>query len=289
MSKPSNIKTLTQPAQTEEVVQEYMDNLLADMFPDIPDHPVNNVVELAQPELENQVEEEVADVLEADQSITEGQKDLAVESRVSAEPTAVAQTEAQTESTALNSVDDVDTQSLAQTKPEHLEDDIQSNGAVQEEVEKRYPQAPIWAQEEFDVLLFEVCGLKLAVSMEALGRIIKVDHEPNHLIGRPDWFLGAYNEAENHYYVVDTAKYIMPEKGFDLSESGYEYVIQMQHSKWTLACQKLHTTVRLHPESVKWRTEKGKRPWLAGTVVDQMCALVHVDSLIEILDEAAAS
>ncbi|EAT12583.1 hypothetical protein HF888_11805 [Bermanella marisrubri] len=285
MSKPTNIKTLTQPAQTEEVVQEYMDNLLAETFPDIPDHPVNNVVELAQPEPEKDVIEDVENVdleskVEVHKPITEADTQLATETKEVTE---------QAIEHAIETKPDVPIETSGETSVNDIVDARPEENIDSKPIEKRYPKAPDWAQEEFDVLLFEVCGLKLAVSMEALGRIIKVDHETNHLIGRPDWFLGAYNESDNHYYVVDTAKYIMPEKGFDLSESGYEFVIQMQHSKWTLACQKLHTTVRLHPESVKWRTEKGKRPWLAGTVVDQMCALVHVDSLIEILNEAAAS
>jgi len=151
-------------------------------------------------------------------------------------------------------------------------------------VEKRFPQAPIWAQHAFDVLLFDVCGLKLAVPMDTLGRIIKTDAELTHLIGRPNWFMGAYNEAEQPLYVVDTAKYIMPEKGFDLTESGFSYLIQLQRTQWTLACQNVHTTVRLQPDQVKWRSQQGKRKWLAGTVIDHMCALIHVDTLVEILE-----
>ena len=149
----------------------------------------------------------------------------------------------------------------------------------------RYPQAPVWAQQPFDVLLFNVCGLKLAVPMEALGRIIKVEHETSQLIGRPDWFMGAYNEQEHHFYVVDTAKYIMPEKGFDQATTGFEYLIQLQRSKWTLACQAVHTTIRLEPEQVKWRSNHSSRQWLAGTVIEHMCALITVDSLIELLEK----
>lgn len=149
----------------------------------------------------------------------------------------------------------------------------------------RYPQAPVWAQQSFDVLLFNVCGLKLAVPMEALGRIIKVEHETSQLIGRPDWFMGAYNEHEHHFYVVDTAKYIMPEKGFDQATTGFEYLIQLQRSKWTLACQAVHTTIRLEPEQVKWRSNHSSRQWLAGTVIEHMCALITVDSLIELLEK----
>jgi purine-binding chemotaxis protein CheW len=155
------------------------------------------------------------------------------------------------------------------------------------EVEKRFPKAPAWAQEPFDVLLFDVCGLKLAVPMGSLGKIIKVEHETHQLIGRPDWFIGAYQEGEEHLYVVDTAKYIMPEKGYDLERDGFGYLIQLQRSKWTLACKQVHTTVRVEPDHVKWRSSEGKRQWLSGTIIEHMCALIHVDKLVEILNANA--
>ncbi|MFT6155057.1 MAG: purine-binding chemotaxis protein CheW [Bermanella sp.] len=155
---------------------------------------------------------------------------------------------------------------------------------LEPEVEKRFPKAPGWAQEAFDILLFDVCGLKLAVPMESLGKIIKVERETNQLIGRPDWFIGAYNESDEHLYVVDTAKYIMPEKGYDLEAEGFAYLIQLQRSKWTLACKQVYTTVRIEPDQVKWRSSNGKRQWLSGTVIEHMCALIHVDKLIEILN-----
>ena len=107
------------------------------------------------------------------------------------------------------------------------------------------------------------------------------------MIGRPKWFIGAYIENEQHLYVVDTAQYIMPEKGFNLAEDGFDYVIQLQRSKWSLACKKVHKTVKLQPDQVKWRSQQGKRQWLSGTVVDHMCALIHVDSLIDLLEAEA--
>lgn len=148
----------------------------------------------------------------------------------------------------------------------------------------RYPNAPVWAQTEVDCLLFDVCGLKLAVPMEMLGRIIKLEDELNFIIGKPDWFLGVLNDEEHRLSAIDTALYIMPEKGKRLSESGYTHLLQLQRSNWTLACSKVYHTVRLHPDDVKWRSANGKRPWLAGTVIQHMCALLQVDTLIHLLE-----
>jgi purine-binding chemotaxis protein CheW len=148
----------------------------------------------------------------------------------------------------------------------------------------RYPQAPVWAQMEFDCLLFDVCGLKLAVPMEMLGRIIKLDQELNFIIGKPDWFLGVLNDNEYRLSAIDTALYIMPEKGKRLSDSGFTHLLQLQRSNWTLACSKVYHTVRIHPNDVKWRSINGKRQWLAGTVIQHMCALIQVDTMIKLLD-----
>ncbi|WP_396587178.1 chemotaxis protein CheW [Bermanella sp. R86510] len=267
----NKVKTSAKPAQVDEVVQEYMDSLLVDTFPDIPvgTDTSSNVVELA-PKVDVATPDVKHEVKAEPQPQVETKVETKIESKVELKETVEPKVE----------------ESVAAKVEEKVEEKVETEQKT--ETPLAYPKAPPWAQQEFDVLLFEVCGLKLAVTMEALGRIIKSEHETNTLIGRPDWFLGAYHESEQHYYVVDTARYIMPEKGFDLSQQGYQYIIQMQHSKWTLACQKLHTTVRLHPDDVKWRTANGKRQWLAGTVVDHMCALIHVDSLIDDLDAQAS-
>jgi len=46
--------------------------------------------------------------------------------------------------------------------------------------------------------------------------------------------------------------------------------------------------VRISPDQVKWRSTQGKRPWLAGTVIEHMCALIHVDSLVALLESENA-
>lgn len=338
--------------KSQTAVQEYMDTMLTDLFPSIPDaEPIEPVAAEPQvnlevvtpdtatqfianepdetiaqsaPELsvaETQVEPQLEVVVdepavEQSEDVTTAELDphlaeeiehvteLAEETQVETEPVietvvegpvveeAVAQPE--TIQPEPSQAESIQTEPLKTEPAEALavpETETETTEQVQEtrEVgvppeELRYPNAPEWAQEDFDVLLFDVCGLKLAVPMETLGRIIKVEHETNNLIGRPDWFIGAYSEAEQRLFVVDTAKYIMPEKGFDLGEEGYDYIIQLQRTQWTLACKNVQTTVRIQPDQVKWRSAQGKRKWLAGTVVDHMCALLHVDSLVDLLE-----
>jgi purine-binding chemotaxis protein CheW len=44
--------------------------------------------------------------------------------------------------------------------------------------------------------------------------------------------------------------------------------------------------ITLVPEDVKWRSDRSKRPWLAGTVKDHMCALLDIPRIGQLLIEA---
>mgnify|MGYP000169437491 CR=1 FL=1 len=282
------------------VVQDYMDSLLADLFPEVEAESVSEKTE-AELQVTPELEAEPKALPEPE---PEPQSIAAIQdtnppsvSEISVQPERTEQTEL----VATPALSEPVSAPIKEVAPSFVGEEatpIQGN-EVEPQVEVSvnspqelealpYPNAPPWAQQEFDVLLFDVCGLKLAVSMEALGRIIKVEHELNQLIGRPGWFMGAYTEPEQSLYVVDTAKFIMPEKGFDLNEVGFEYIIQLQRSHWTLACKEVYSTVRISPDQVKWRSTQGKRPWLAGTVIEHMCALIHVDSLVALLESENA-
>ncbi len=287
MSGPGSQK----PVKVDVVVQDYMDSLLADLFPDIQD-------EIEQPPqlLVTEVLPAAAEVEITAQTVLKEQDEFTAPSittqPVSTPPDAPQPLEQPQNNTELagTTVEPIIAQVAEITLPIEVNTDapevIKPEIAVTTELieERAYPSAPVWAQQAFDVLLFDVCGLKLAVCMESLGRIIKVEQELNQLIGRPAWFMGAHIENEQSLYVVDTAKFIMPEKGYDLAEQGFEFIIQLQRSNWSLACKEVYSTVRLLPDQVKWRSSEGKRPWLAGTVIEHMCALIHVDSLVELLE-----
>jgi purine-binding chemotaxis protein CheW len=307
---PSKSSQANQKVDT--VVQEYMDNLLADLFPssDLEEAPVTLAVEdkveakaatKTEPDATIKLSEDLAQkprsIPEPAQRVhhTPVKESIQEEVKVEAVPQPLKVDDAPTiqepPDTEIDAPVNVDSEEALPNTQAQVVEPVENEAApveIKAPVEKLFPNAPDWAQQAFDVLLFDVCGLKLAVPMEALGRIIKSEKDLNQLIGRPSWFMGAYTEAEESLYVVDTAKYIMPEKGFDLSRDGYDYLIQLQRSKWTLACQNVHTTVRIEPDQVKWRSQKGKRQWLAGTVIEQMCALVHVDTLVDILEAEAS-
>ena len=142
----------------------------------------------------------------------------------------------------------------------------------------------------FQALFFEVAGLTLAVPLTTLGGIHQID-KIAPLFGKPDWFMGVMLHRESKLSVVDSAKWVMPEKYTEeLAESlNYRYMIMLGDSEWGLASEKLVNTVNLTKDDVKWRGSTGKRPWLAGMVKEKMCALIDVEELISMLNKGLGS
>ena len=138
--------------------------------------------------------------------------------------------------------------------------------------------------EAFQVLYFEVNGVTFAVPLDELGGIHRIG-EMNHLIGRPNWYLGLQTNKDDQLDVVDTAKWVMAERLVDDSHrEAYQYVVMLGESKWGLAGTQLMGTELLNTEMVRWREQAGKRPWLAGMVKEKMCALIHVEAMISMLN-----
>ncbi|GLU40481.1 CheW domain-containing protein [Pseudomonas sp. NBRC 100443] len=147
---------------------------------------------------------------------------------------------------------------------------------------------PEWAAEPFECLLFDVAGLTLAVPLVCLGSIYPLaGKELTPLFGQPDWFLGILPSQSGNLKVLDTARWVMPERYRDDYREGLQYVISVQGYEWGLAVHQVSRSVRLDPSEVKWRSQRQQRPWLAGTVIEQMCALLDVSALAGLIDSGA--
>jgi purine-binding chemotaxis protein CheW len=174
------------------------------------------------------------------------------------------------------------------------QDDKEIQVEVETETSKAEVSAPIILQdlldERFQALFFEVAGLTLAVPLIELGGI----HEMTKIapiIGKPDWFMGVMLKNEDKFNVVDSARWVMPEKYDDeMAENlHYQFIINLGKTPWGLTCERLINTVELNKSDVKWRTNTGKRPWLAGMVKEKMCALINVAELVKMLKAGLSS
>lgn len=142
----------------------------------------------------------------------------------------------------------------------------------------------------FQSLFFNVAGLTLAVPLTELGGIHNLE-KPGPLFGKPPWFMGVMLHREEKLNVVDTAKWVMPEKCNEILEDTlkYKYLIMLGDSGWGLACEHLVNTVTLQSNDVKWRDMDGRRPWLAGMVKEKMCAMLDVKQLVQMLNNGLGS
>ena len=148
---------------------------------------------------------------------------------------------------------------------------------------------PQWREQPFEALLFDVGGLKLAVPLVLLGTIYPLEDEITPLFGQPDWFLGILATQAGNIKVLDTARWVMPERYTPELKDSLSFVISVEGYDWGMAVHGVQQSIRLAPEQIKWRSQQGKRPWLAGTVIDHMCALLDVSALAELIVGNAGS
>ncbi|XKH00461.1 chemotaxis protein CheW [Marinobacter nauticus] len=179
-------------------------------------------------------------------------------------------------------------------KPAKVEPEVESPPAEPQQELQAQPapveteDRPDWSEEPFECLIFTVAGLKLAVPLVLLGAIHRLerDDEIRPIPGSPSWYMGIRPDREQNLRVVDSAEWIMAGRVPDNARENYRFVIRLDDSEWGLACDDVAQSFTLRPDEVRWRTGRSKRPWLAGTVVDHMCALIDVRAMAQLLVRA---
>lgn len=242
---------VTQTSSPQVALQSYLDDLLQDAFAVMQEAPSN--------EFEQAVLEERAQDLARQQPACEP---------VFERPVVVAP--AQPATTQVLPV----TQPVAEASSVFAPDELD--------------QPPAWAREPFECLLFDVAGLTLAVPLVSLGSIYPmVREELTPLFGQPDWFLGLLPTQLGNLKVVDSARAVLASRYQASMQDDLKYVISVQGYEWGLAVHQVSRAIRLDPKDVKWRGKRSQRPWLAGTVIEQMCALLDVEALAKLIASGA--
>lgn len=151
-------------------------------------------------------------------------------------------------------------------------------------VEKLVSERPAWSDQPFECLLFTVSGLTLAVPLQCLGSIYPLDESKvTPIFAQPEWFVGLMPTPVGNLKVLDTARWIMPERYQAELRERFRFVISIDGHDWAMAVDEVRESVLLRPEEVKWRDQRKTRAWLAGTVIDHMCALLDVDALAQLV------
>jgi purine-binding chemotaxis protein CheW len=144
---------------------------------------------------------------------------------------------------------------------------------------------PSWAQEAFDIILLKVQGVNIAVPLAALDAIYPIEEKLTPIFGQAEWFMGLQKTQMGNSKVIDTAQFIMPERYKKQDESNYKYSVAINGSGWSLAVDEIYQPLVTYPEDIRWRVNRSKRPWVAGTATEHMCILLDIPSLAVLLNE----
>jgi len=151
---------------------------------------------------------------------------------------------------------------------------------------------PDWAASRFQALLFEVAGLTLAVPLVKLKGVVPNEQDCTPMPGHSSLFLGVVPYQGLQSKVVDTARFVLPsDLAAQLSEDADErmqHLVMIDDGRWALACNRIGDVIDLNSDDVKWRGGNSKREWLAGTVIEHMCALLDIDQLARELADGMA-
>ncbi len=146
---------------------------------------------------------------------------------------------------------------------------------------------PPWARARFQALLFHIGRLKLAVPLVQLAGVIPY-REPTPLPNHSELFLGLIQHLEHKVKVVDVARLALAGReqvgSLPPPAERCRNIVLIDGGQWGLACDSIGEVLALEPEEVRWRATPGRRPWLAGTVLEHLCAIVNVDELARMLE-----
>jgi len=177
--------------------------------------------------------------------------------------------------------EEVTVESKADTKVETATD-------INEEDVALAPIVPEWANEPFQILLFNVAGLKLAVPLIELSGVIRWTDAVTEMPGHADFYMGILQHLGNKIAIIDTARMVLPtnkieEFAGDNPRDRVKHIVLIDDYRWGLACDGIGEVITLNPEDVRWRTSRTSRGWLAGTVVEHMCALLNSEGFSTML------
>lgn len=146
---------------------------------------------------------------------------------------------------------------------------------------------PAWGEGPFQALLFRVGGLTLSVPLVELSGVQEFEWEEiTPMPGHVPWYLGLIQYRGRSVPVVDTAHLVLPEDrlaALTPPEERVRHIVFIADGTWGLACDDVAEVLTLSPEQVRWRTSRTRRRWLAGTVIEHMCALLDPPVFADVL------
>lgn len=147
---------------------------------------------------------------------------------------------------------------------------------------------PDWCNAPFQALLFKVAGLTMAVPLVELNGVVEWKDDVTEMPGHAEHYMGILNHLGKSVPVIDTARLVLPPDKLsslagDNPRERVSRIVLIDEGRWGLACDEVQQVITLQPDDVRWRSNRTKRAWLLGTVIDHMCALLDAPGFSKIL------
>ncbi|MDH4273475.1 MAG: chemotaxis protein CheW [Gammaproteobacteria bacterium] len=147
---------------------------------------------------------------------------------------------------------------------------------------------PQWALGPFQITQFVIGELSMALPVRDMFALVDLDRTVLQLRGEtPDWWIGSIMIGERSVPVLDTYHLVLPRPyrsanvAFPLER--LTKVIVTANGKFGIGVDSISQVKTLKSSEVAWRGGQGRRPWLLGTVRQQLCAILDVGELEKLL------
>lgn len=147
----------------------------------------------------------------------------------------------------------------------------------------RQSTIPDWVEGAFQVLLFEVNGIKLGIPLSSLVGILTFSGEASQLPGQPPWSLGVILNREEKVVVINSARLLMPERLDENAAITPRHLLLIGDGQRALAVDGIRNTLLVDREAIRWRSGNGVRPWYAGIIIQELSVLLDVDGILNML------
>jgi purine-binding chemotaxis protein CheW len=141
------------------------------------------------------------------------------------------------------------------------------------------PRQPDFTQEPFQCLLFSTSGMDFAIPLVTLHSIVKLTQSPAALPGQPPWHRGVLLHRQARVGLVDLGQLL----GKSASAGVSPFVVILGEGRFGLLCDQIYRPQAIAPDQVKWRRQRVDRPWMLGTLREQLCPLIDTQALLRML------
>ena len=134
-------------------------------------------------------------------------------------------------------------------------------------------------------MLVKMHGLNLAIPSDFIDAVHSMPNVTLQLDSEHDWCIGTFSSHQRTAFLVDTARWLIPER-YDPALADYHELIILQGRIWALACDELVRSVALPLDKINWAPADSSRPWFWGTYMEERCVLLNVGKLMTQLNHA---